>query len=84
MKVFPSPWVLDPDRSKLTPTQQKHGWKIFLDFNEKICDFNLANVHNKTLNVTSYIRAPIKLDNKGRRKGLKKYCLELSTREDHG
>ena len=82
MEIFPSPSVLDPDRSELTSVQQRLGWKVFLDVNKTISDFNLNNGRTRTLIVTSYLRAPVKLDKRGRRKNLRKNCLEVSSDED--
>ena len=82
MEVFPPPCTLDPDRSKLSERHQSIGWKLFLDLNELIKDFNLMNGVQHTLNVSSYLRAKIKLRSNGKRKGLKKDCVELYLKEE--
>ena len=84
MEIFPSPCILDPDRSTLSKMHQNLGWEMFLNFNQVIKEFNTMNGVQKTLNVNSYLRAKIKLNKSGRRKGVKRTCLEVSSNENAG
>ena len=84
MEIFPSPCILDPDRSTLSKMQQKLGWKMFLNFNKVIKECNSTNGDRKSLNLSSYLRAKVKLNSGGKRKGVKKDCLEVSSDEDAG
>ena len=77
IEIFPSPCLLDPDRSKSPAHHQKLGWKLFLDLNKAIKDFNINNGIRDTLNLSSYLRSSIKLNKEGKRRYLKKSCLKI-------
>ena len=77
IEIFPSPCLLDPDRSKSSARHQKLGWKLFLDLNKAIKDFNINNGIRDTLNLSSYLRSSIKLNKEGKRRYLKKSCLKI-------
>ena len=83
IEVFPSPSVLDPNRSThSSQAYQKLGWKLFLDFNKVIKQLNSQNGNHGTVNASSYLRTPVKLDKQGKRRYVHKSCMAISSDEE--